>query len=170
MPTKANAYAHGKWAAADAAWCDFMDGVQGWDERADVVDAAMRCMRRCHAAIWPADHWDASKWVAPYTGEPLPAFMLSERELARQTGLSRARVRTFFAKAEAAGLLIRLREPSPLGEGNGARPAIYTMACYVNRAAHDHHGTTADDADDDATDDDAASANDSPSIAAKWGL
>lgn len=129
------AYAHGKWAAADAAWCDLMDAAQGINQRADVIDALLRVLRRCHVELWGADHWanQRKRWSGPLAKKHLPAFQVSERELSRSTGLSRQRVRTALRVAEAEGLIVRLSAHAPRGEGRGCAPAVYTFACYVGK-------------------------------------
>lgn len=126
-------YVHGKWAAADASWCDLMDMAQSVHARSDVVDAMLRCLRRCHVEMWPADHWatQRKRWTGPNAKSKVPAFQVSERSLSQSTGLSRQRVRTALRVAEAEGLIVRLAEPMPRGDGRGCVPATYTFSCYL---------------------------------------
>lgn len=131
-----SSYARGKWAASDAAFCDQMDAVQSLDVRADVLDAMLRVLRRCHASMWPASHWTKERkaWHAPYRGRALPAFRASLRELSALTGLTVNRVRTALRVAEEHGVIVRLSDPVPRGEGRGSVPATYAFSCYVQRA------------------------------------
>ena len=125
-------YATGKWAASDGAFCDLMDRAQSLGERADVVDAVLRCLRRCHVELWSASSFSSSKsWKVKASA----AFQVSESDLAESTGLSRQRVRTFFRIAEERGLIVKLSERKPRGDGRGSVPAVYTFACYVSGAA-----------------------------------
>ena len=127
-------YTHGKWAASDDAWCDLMDRAQAVNQRSDVVDALLRCLRRCHTRLWPADHWSEQRkrWTGSYRGAKVPAFQVSERELCDLTGLSRQRVRTAMRVAEEEGLIVRLAAPAPRGEGRGTVPSTHTFACYLS--------------------------------------
>lgn len=133
---KGVSYAHGKWAASDAAWCDFMDRAQEADERADVRDAMLRVLRRIHVHLWPADHWkdERGKWAAPYTGRAIPAARASISELARESGLTSWRVRTAISAAERHGLLVQLMDAKGRGEGRGATPSVYTFGCYLDKS------------------------------------
>ena len=126
-------YAQGKWSQADARWCDLMDQAQNINQRSDVVDAVLRVLRRCHVALWSADHWtdQRKRWSGPHAKKKLPAFQVSERELSRSTGLSRQRVRTALRVAESEGFIVRLAEPVARGDGRGAIPTTYTFSCYV---------------------------------------
>lgn len=119
-----SAYAAGKWSAADSSWCDFMDRVQGIDERADVVGAVLRVLRRCHVALWAASSFKSRK---SWSIDAKAAFQVSEGDLASSTGLSRHRVRTALRVAEERGLIVRLSEQRPKGEGRGSVPAVYTF-------------------------------------------
>ena len=127
-------YAQGKWSQADARWCDLMDQAQSIQQRSDVVDAVLRVLRRCHVALWSADHWSdqRKRWDGPHSKKKLPAFQVSERELSRTTGLSRQRVRTALRVAESEGIIVRLAEPVARGDGRGAIPTTYTFACYIS--------------------------------------
>lgn len=122
-------YATGKWAASDGAYCDLMDRAQTIGERADVVDAVLRCMRRCHVELWDASSFKSSRsWKVKASA----AFQVSESDLAASTGLSRQRVRTFFRVAEDHGLIVKLSERKPRKDERGSVPAVYTFACYVS--------------------------------------
>lgn len=121
-------YAEGKWAAADSSWCDFMDRVQSIDERADVADAVLRVLRRCHVAMWPSPSSKARKL---WSVDAKAAFQVSEADLASSTGLSRHRVRTALRIAEEHGLIVKLCEQRPKGEGRGSVPAVYTFEYLV---------------------------------------
>ena len=121
-------YATGKWAASDGAYCDLMDRAQTIGERADVVDAVLRCMRRCHVELWDASSFKSRSWKVKASA----AFQVSESDLASSTGLSRQRVRTFFRVAEDHGLIVKLSDRRPRKDERGSVPAVYTFACYVS--------------------------------------
>ena len=121
-------YTTGPWAKSDSAWCTFMDGLQSWDERRDVVDAALQCARWAHTRMWPAEHFANRK---SWTHDATVAFQLSTRELSEISGVSRARVRGFFERAEEGGFITTLSPARGRGDARGAVAPVRTFNCYL---------------------------------------
>lgn len=71
------------------------------------------------------------KWAEPYTDKPLPAFNVSQDELAVACNMSRGRVARYFKRAEENGWIVELTPSRPKDKSRGGIARTYTFGCYT---------------------------------------
>lgn len=126
-------YTQGAWGKLDDALASTIVGALALKGvRADVRQAMTVVLLHCAVRVWAASSFpkrEREQWSCRASA----AFKAPLRELVQVTGYGERRIRNALRVAETQGLIVRLLDGTPRGEGRGYRPTTYAFSCHAPR-------------------------------------